>query len=145
VVRLFITLQYLLPHHLLGRVVYALSRSRRAWLKNALIRAFVRHYRPQMADALEAEPTRYESFSAFFTRALKPGARLIVIDRIVPENLESDADTQGVILSDLNMLRGPGGCERTVNEFRALLLKGGFRMERALSTGRYFVIEATRV
>ena len=78
-------------------------------------------------------------------RALKPGARLTVIERIVPENLESDADAQGVILSDLNMLRGPGGCERTANEFRTLLVKGGFRMERTLSTGRYFVIETTRV
>lgn len=68
-----------------------------------------------------------------------------MIERIVPENLESDADAQGVILSDLNMLRGPGGCERTANEFRTLLVKGGFRMERTLSTGRYFVIETTRV
>jgi precorrin-6B methylase 2 len=79
------------------------------------------------------------------SRSLKPVARLVVIDRMVPQNLESDADTQSVILSDLNMLRGPGGCERTANEFRALLVKGGFRMERALSAGRYFVIEATRI
>src|SRR6185437_1704207 len=28
-----------------------------------------------MADALESEPTRYDSFNAFFTRALKPGVR----------------------------------------------------------------------
>ena len=37
--RLFVTLQYLLPHHLLCRFVYALSRSQRPWLKNALIRS----------------------------------------------------------------------------------------------------------
>ena len=72
---MFVTLQYLLPHHLLCRLVYALSRSQRVWLKNRLIRAFVRHYRPQLADALEPEPLRYPSFNAFFTRALKPGAR----------------------------------------------------------------------
>jgi phosphatidylserine decarboxylase len=71
----FVTLQYLLPHHLLCRLVYALSRSQRTWLKNALIRAFVRHYRPQLADALDPEPLHYPSFNAFFTRALKPGAR----------------------------------------------------------------------
>lgn len=75
--RVFVTLQYLLPHHLLCRLAYTLSRSRQSWLKNALIRAFVRHYRPQMAEALEPEPTRYPSFNAFFTRALKPGARPI--------------------------------------------------------------------
>lgn len=73
--RVFVTLQYLLPHHLLCRLIYALSRSQRPWLKNALIGAFVRHYRPQMSDALEPEPLRYASFNAFFTRALKPGAR----------------------------------------------------------------------
>lgn len=73
--RAFVTLQYLLPHHLLCRLVYALSRSQRVWLKNALIRAFVRHYRPQMSDALEPEPMRYPSFNALFTRALRPGAR----------------------------------------------------------------------
>jgi phosphatidylserine decarboxylase len=73
--RLFVTLQYLLPHHLLCRLVYTLSRSQRIWLKNVLIRAFVRHYQPQMSDALEPEPMRYPSFNALFTRALKPGAR----------------------------------------------------------------------
>lgn len=73
--RLFVMLQYLLPHHLLCRLAYALTRSRRPWLKNLLIRRFVRHYQPQMSDALEPDPLRYESFNAFFTRALRPAAR----------------------------------------------------------------------
>jgi phosphatidylserine decarboxylase len=73
--RLFVTLQYLLPHHLLCRLVYALTRSRRAWLKNLLIRRFIAHFRPNMAEALEPDPWRYESFNAFFTRALRPAAR----------------------------------------------------------------------
>jgi phosphatidylserine decarboxylase len=73
--RLFVALQYLLPHHLLCRLAYALTRSRRAWLKDALIGAFVRHYRPRMSDALEPDPHRYDSFNAFFTRALAAGAR----------------------------------------------------------------------
>jgi phosphatidylserine decarboxylase len=73
--RLFVTLQYLLPHHLLCRLVYAATRSRSAWLKKRLIRAFVRHYRPRLDEALEPDARRYESFNAFFTRALRPGAR----------------------------------------------------------------------
>jgi len=72
---LFVRLQYLLPHHLLCRMVYALTRSRLRWLKNGLIAAFVRAYQPQMSDALEPEPLRYPSFNAFFTRALRPQAR----------------------------------------------------------------------
>jgi phosphatidylserine decarboxylase len=75
--RLFVTLQYLLPHHLLCRLAYALARARRPWLKNLLIRRFVQHYQPQMSDALEPDPLRYESFNAFFTRALRPGARVL--------------------------------------------------------------------
>lgn len=72
---MFVALQYLLPHHLLCRLVYALTRSRARWLKNLLIGAFMRGYRPAMADAAEPEPRNYESFNAFFTRALRPDAR----------------------------------------------------------------------
>ena len=72
---MFVALQYLLPHHLLCRLVYALTRSRTRWFKNLLIGAFMRGYRPAMADAAEPEPRNYESFNAFFTRALRPGTR----------------------------------------------------------------------
>lgn len=77
---MFVALQYLLPHHLLCRLVYALTRSRTRWLKNLLIGAFMRGYRPAMADAAEPEPRNYESFNAFFTRALRPGTRLSPAD-----------------------------------------------------------------
>jgi phosphatidylserine decarboxylase len=75
--RLFVTLQYLLPHHLLCRIIHALTRVRTHWFKNALIGAFMRAFRPDMRDAALSEPLRYESFNAFFTRALKPDARPI--------------------------------------------------------------------
>lgn len=75
--RLFVTLQYLLPQHLLSRMAYALTRCRTEWLKNALIRSFVRAFRPDMSDAAEPDPLRYPSFNAFFTRELRAGARPI--------------------------------------------------------------------
>lgn len=74
-------------------------------------------------------------------RALKPGARLMVIDRIVPEKLEPTPDHLATMLMDLNMLRIPGGCERTESEHRELLAESGFRMTRVVPTGRYNVIE----
>jgi len=86
---LFVRLQYLLPHHLLCRIVYALTRSRVPWLKNYLIAAFMRAYRPHMGDALQPEPLRYASFNAFFTRALQAGARPIDPD---PRRLVSPCD-----------------------------------------------------
>ncbi len=79
---MFVALQYLLPHHLLCRLVYATTRSRTRWLKNLLIDAFMRGYTPSMTDAAEPEPLNYESFNAFFTRALRPGARLSPADAL---------------------------------------------------------------
>jgi ubiquinone/menaquinone biosynthesis C-methylase UbiE len=75
-------------------------------------------------------------------RVLQRGARLMVIDRVVPERLEPTAENLSAVMSDLNMLRGPGGCERTESEFRGLLEKAGFRLRRVVPGGRYSVIEA---
>ncbi len=78
--RLFVLMQYVLPQHLLSRVVMHLTRSRLPPLKRALIGAFVRHFHPRMDEALESDPERYPSFNAFFTRGLRPGARPIPHD-----------------------------------------------------------------
>jgi 16S rRNA G1207 methylase RsmC len=75
--------------------------------------------------------------------ALKRGDRLTVIDRIVAKKVEPTADHLSAVLSDLNMLRGPGGCERTENEHRDLLGESGFQVTRVLPAGRYSLIEAT--
>ena len=72
---MFVALQYLLPHHLLCRLVYALTRNETRWFKNLLIGAFMRAYAPEMADAAEPDPHAYGSFNAFFTRPLRADAR----------------------------------------------------------------------
>jgi phosphatidylserine decarboxylase len=73
--RAFILLQRLLPQHALSRVVHALARVRWRGVKNLLIRAFMRSFRPDMRDARQPEPLAYESFNAFFTRELSAHAR----------------------------------------------------------------------
>jgi len=73
--RLFVALQYLLPQHWLSQLAYRLTRSRRRWLKNALIRAFVGHFHPDLSDAVQPDALQYGSFNEFFTRALRSGAR----------------------------------------------------------------------
>ena len=73
--RLLVALQYLLPQHLLCGLVYRLTRSRVRWLKNALIRSFLNEFHPDMSDAVEPDALKYESFNAFFTRALRADAR----------------------------------------------------------------------
>jgi phosphatidylserine decarboxylase len=71
----FILLQRLLPQHALSRVVHALARVRARGIKNALIGAFVRAFKPVMVDARQPDPLAYESFNAFFTRELRADAR----------------------------------------------------------------------
>ena len=73
--RLFVALQHLLPQHFLSRLVHDLTRSRRPFLRDALIRAFVDHFHPDMSDAEQPNPLDYDTFNAFFTRALRAHAR----------------------------------------------------------------------
>lgn len=71
----FILLQHLLPQHLLSRLTGRLAASEQPWLKNLLIQRFIQHYGVNMAEAEHGAAADYASFNAFFTRALKPGAR----------------------------------------------------------------------
>ncbi|MGC4028284.1 MAG: archaetidylserine decarboxylase [Steroidobacteraceae bacterium] len=71
----FSLLQYILPHHALSRFVGACAALRWRPAKNLLIGAFMRGYRPDLADAAQPDPFAYPSFNAFFTRALREGAR----------------------------------------------------------------------
>src|SRR5882724_3657120 len=73
--RLFVGLQYLLPQHLLSRIVLRATRSENAGWKNLLISKFVAGFAPDMSDALESRPLAYSSFNTFFTRALRDGTR----------------------------------------------------------------------
>lgn len=73
---LFILLQRLLPQHALSRLVGRLACARRPlWLRNTIIRAFVRRYDVDLSEAERPIPEAYASFNAFFTRAFKPGVR----------------------------------------------------------------------
>ena len=73
--RLFLLAQYLLPHHLLLRLVGLAAECRVPWFKNRLIGWFARRYRVDMSEAQVEDLHAYEHFNAFFTRALKDGAR----------------------------------------------------------------------
>nr|WP_303901534.1 archaetidylserine decarboxylase [Thiohalomonas denitrificans] len=67
--------QYLLPGHLLSRLMYVLTRIRVSAFKNLFIDTFIRLYKVDMQEAMEQNPHAYEHFNAFFTRALRPEAR----------------------------------------------------------------------
>jgi len=68
-------MQYAIPQHAVSRVVYRATRSRRAWLKDRLIGAFLRMFAVDMSEARDPDPHRYPSFNEFFTRELRAGLR----------------------------------------------------------------------
>ena len=61
--------------------------------------------------------------------ALPSGGTLIVIERIMPELATTAPEDRFCVMSDLNMLRGPGGRERTEAEYRRLAALAGFAFE----------------
>jgi len=65
---------HLLPHHLISRGVFRLTRTRSRFTPLA-IRWFIRQFRIDMSEAAQPDPKAYPTFNAFFTRALRPDAR----------------------------------------------------------------------
>lgn len=73
-------------------------------------------------------------------RAAPAGARLVVVEMLLPEEGPSP-----VTFMDMNMLVMLGGRERTGGEYTALLARCGWNVERILPTaGLFSVIEARR-
>ena len=68
-------LTYVLPHRLLSSLARRLAYSTNRGLKQWLIDTVTRKFGVDLSEAAEPDPTAYPSFNAFFTRALKPGAR----------------------------------------------------------------------
>lgn len=73
--RAFVALQAALPTRLLSRVVHSLAHVRWAPLRRLLIRGFARAFAVDMRDADNPDLDSYPHFNAFFTRALRAGAR----------------------------------------------------------------------
>ena len=73
--KLFVTLQYLIPQHGLSRLVGMLARSEVPWIKTTFISLFMKRFGIDLSEAQIEDPDRFETFNAFFPRALKPEAR----------------------------------------------------------------------
>ena len=69
--------QYLLPKQALTSFAGWVAGKERGAVTTWIIRRFVAKYGVDMGEALDSDIASYPSFNAFFTRALKPGARPI--------------------------------------------------------------------
>lgn len=124
--------QHLFPQALSSKAVYRLARSRRPFLKNALIRGFTRLYAVDLSESQRTRAEDYESFNDFFTRELRPGARPIAAN---PEAVVAPAD--GVVsahgtLQDDTLLQAKG-----MSYSLAALLGGD---EQPFRSGEYLTI-----
>lgn len=77
--------------------------------------------------------------------ALASGGTLIVIERIMPEFATTEPEDRSCVMSDLNMLRGPGGCERTEAEYCRLAGSAGFAFVRTTGIGSFSLVQFRKV
>ncbi|GIU38027.1 archaetidylserine decarboxylase [Shewanella schlegeliana] len=76
-----IALQYIMPKHLLSRMVGKLAAAEMGSVTTAAINWFIKQYKIDMSEAAEPEAKAYSTFNDFFTRALKPGIRPLCDDK----------------------------------------------------------------
>jgi hypothetical protein len=78
-----------------------------------------------------------EEAVAILRTVRRTGGTLLVIERLIgPPNEGPEAK-----LTDLNMLVGPGGRERTLDEYRSLFEAAGYRLAATASAGELHVLE----
>ena len=68
-------LTWVLPHRLLSSLARALAYSDSPRISRWLIDTVTRRFGVNLGEAANPDPRSYPTFNAFFTRALKPGAR----------------------------------------------------------------------
>lgn len=76
---LSVLVQYIAPQHALTSFAGWMGNNETSWLKNMLIRYFIKRHGVNMSDAILEDPYQYPSFNQFFTRLLKPEKRPIVM------------------------------------------------------------------
>jgi phosphatidylserine decarboxylase len=99
--RLATGVQYALPQLALSRLMHSFAHIRWRPLKELQIRWLASRYRIDLSDAAEPDPRAYPDLNAFFTRALRAGARPLCED---PASVLAPADgtvsAVGTLLAD---------------------------------------------
>jgi phosphatidylserine decarboxylase len=111
-------LQHVLPHRLLSSMARRVALLRWRWFKDWLIGLVVRRFDVNMAEAEQEDPFAFPTFNAFFTRALKPGARVPHPD---PRTLLMPADGR---MSQAGQIRQGAIFQAKGHEFTAAALLG---------------------
>lgn len=113
------TLTYALPHRALSSIARSLAYSSNPRVKQWLIDTVTRKFGVNLGEAAEPDPQAYPTFNAFFTRALKPGARVPEAD---PRTLLMPADGR---ISQCGPIRAGEIFQAKGQSFTATELLGG--------------------
>ena len=127
-------LTWVLPHRLLSSLARSLAYSdnprTRAWLIDTVTRKFG----VDLSEAMEPDPRAYPTFNAFFTRALKPGARVADTD---PLALLMPADGR---VSQCGRIEQGRIFQAKGRSFTAAELLGSEEAARPYGNGRYATV-----
>ncbi|WP_031370900.1 archaetidylserine decarboxylase [Lysobacter antibioticus] len=113
------TLTYALPHRALSSIARSLAYSSNPRVKQWLIDTVTRKFGVNLGEAAEPDAQAYPTFNAFFTRALKPGARVPEAD---PRSLLMPADGR---ISQCGPIRAGEIFQAKGQSFTATELLGG--------------------
>ena len=129
---MFAWMQYLLPQHTLSRVVHWLMRLQLPAVKNRLIHWFVGHFKVDLSDATLTRAEDFESFNAFFTRALDPDARPVAFGE---QNVVSPVDGR---ISEIGSIDGESLYQAKGHHYSLRgLLAGSERLADAYQGGHF--------
>ena len=126
--KLFILFQYLVPQHLLSRMVGVLAETRFPLIKNPLIALFIKKFGVNMSEAQRQKPSQFSTFNDFFTRELLDGARTIEGDDSVISSPADGAISQLGPIKDGRIFQAKGQ-DYTLTE----LLGGDSKRENSAS------------
>jgi phosphatidylserine decarboxylase len=124
--------QSFLPQHCLSRIAGWVAHCRQPWIKNRLIKNFIRHYQVDMRLAVKENPNDYSHFNEFFTRALKPEKRPIASE---PESIVSPVD--GCVSQFGDIQQGQLIQAKKINYSLQALLGGSVTLASHFQQGRF--------
>ena len=127
-------LTWVLPHRLLSSLARSLAYSDNPRTRAWLIDTVTRRFGVDLSEALESDPGAYPTFNAFFTRALKPGARVPDPD---PQALLMPADGR---VSQCGRIEQGRIFQAKGRSFTAAELLGSVEAARAYDNGRYATV-----
>ena len=117
--KLKVQLQYVLPKHLISRLVGCLAQAKAGIVTTQLIKWFVNHFNVDMTEAEKSSVEEFRSFNEFFTRALKPGVRPIIAgDNVLCHPVDGTISQLGAIDGD-TIIQAKG------HDYSAVTLLGG--------------------